>query len=209
VAAATGAFGGGCCHHRQLKRPAFPDASQSQLSVMATSCPELLEQVRRGAGEDGDGITGFVCLWAGLRSLIYRSIDLILVNHLSSYVDDHYEQIFHYVRSRELRAVTLLGRAFKYQLVSEYRVDRCDRVVWWHWYLAFPRSIVSAYLPVHPITNCSESRALAILISAQHDTHTTFNRTARRFGGSSTFSASPRPLGSSRAGRSCTSRCVV
>lgn len=25
-------------------------------------------------------------------------------------------QIFHYVRSRELRAVTLLGRAFKYQL---------------------------------------------------------------------------------------------
>lgn len=26
-------------------------------------------------------------------------------------------QIFHYVRSRELRAVTLLGRAFKYQLV--------------------------------------------------------------------------------------------
>ena len=42
ITAATEAFGGGCCHHRQ--RPAFPLAS-SQLGAMADSCPEILEQV--------------------------------------------------------------------------------------------------------------------------------------------------------------------
>ncbi len=34
-------------------------------------------------------------------------------------------QIFHYVRSRELRAVTLLGRAFKYQLVRRVESFLC------------------------------------------------------------------------------------
>lgn len=120
------------CHHRQLRRPSF-FASSSVSSSSTTATPTSNEEEQEALSQLSDFASG---------------------------CPELLELIFHYVRSRELRACSVAGKAFKYQLDCQetwrqlyflrfhaafglytnwkflyiQRDERCDRIRTWRAY---------------------------------------------------------------------------